>query len=73
MTSKYTIHIRRGELINNDPQKRCYNGCYYDAHMKWSDWELWINDYFFPTKESAEYTASLFAREDQQFKAVEVQ
>jgi hypothetical protein len=70
---KYTLYIRRGQLINDDPQKRCYNGCYFKSHMEWSDWELWIRDYFFSTKESAEYNASLFVRENQQFKVVEVQ
>ena len=34
----YTIHIRRGRLVIDDPQRRCYNGCYFASHMEWSDW-----------------------------------
>lgn len=69
---KYTLYIRRGKLVNDDVFRRCYNGCYYKSHIEWSPWELWINDYFFPTKEAAEYNANLFKREDQQFKVVEI-
>lgn len=69
---KYTLHIRRGRLVNDDPQKRCYNGCYYKSHIEWSPWELWSRDYSFDTKEKAEQTASLFRREDQQIKVVEI-
>lgn len=68
----YELHIRRGTLINTDPQRRCYNGAYFSAHMEWSAWELWIRDFTFDTLEKAEYTAKLFCRDDQQVKAVEV-
>jgi hypothetical protein len=35
----YELLIRRGVLINDDPQYRCYNGCYYKSHVEWSEWE----------------------------------
>lgn len=69
---KYTIHIRRGKLVIDDPQRRCYNGCYFASHMEWSDWEQWFQNDFYPTREAAEYTAKLFERDDQQFKVVEI-
>lgn len=69
----YTLFIRRGRLVNDDPQRRCYNGAYAKHHMEWSPWELWIKDYFFDSKEKAEHNASLFKRGDLQFKIVEVE
>jgi hypothetical protein len=68
----YTLYIRRGTIINTDPQRRCYYGAHASSRTDWSPWELWIKDYFFPTKESADHAASLFCREDQQLKAMEV-
>lgn len=70
---KYTLHIRRGRLINDDPQRRCYNGCFFKSHIEWSDWELWIKDYFFTTKEAAQHAANQFKRENQEFKVVGVE
>ena len=64
----YEVHIRRGTLINDDPQKRCYNGCYFKSHMEWGAWEKWMEG---PDKEWADRTVQLFQREDQQLKAVE--
>jgi hypothetical protein len=68
----YELHIRRGALVNTDPQRRCYYGAYFSSRMDWSPWELWIRDYTFDTLEKAAFTAKLFCREDQQVKAVEV-
>ena len=68
----YTLHIRRGVTINDDPLRRCYNGAYFKSHVEWSEWELWIKDYTFETYDKAEHTASLFRREDQQIKVVEL-
>jgi hypothetical protein len=31
--------IRRRILVNTDPQRRCYNGCYYSSELRWSAWE----------------------------------
>jgi hypothetical protein len=67
----YELHIRRGKLINDDPQKRCYDGAYYKSHIEWSPWEKWITGWTFTDKEAAETAAKLFCREDQQIKAVE--
>lgn len=65
----YELHIRRGIEYNTDPQRRCYNGCHASSEVVWSEWEKWLGGY--PTLESAEYAAKLFAREDQQFKVAE--
>ena len=70
---KYTLYIRRGKVVIDDPQRRCYNGCFYKSHVEWSPWELWIRDYFFDTKEKAEHAASLFRRENQQLKVVGIE
>ena len=35
----YTLHIRRGILVNTDPQRRCYNGCYFSYEYQWTRWE----------------------------------
>lgn len=63
----YEVHIRRGWLINDDPQKRCYNGCYYKSHMEWEPWKKWLDC---PDKESADRNVRLFQRGNQQLKAV---
>jgi hypothetical protein len=33
------IECRTRQLINTDPQRRCYNGCYYSTEIVWSGWE----------------------------------
>ena len=68
----YELHIRRGTLVNTDPQRRCYWGAHASSHVDWEPWELWIGDYTFATLEKAEHAAKLFCREDQQVRAVEV-
>lgn len=67
---KYDLHIRRGRLINTDPQRRCYNGCHYSSRIEWEPWEPWFMSY--PTREAAERSVRLFQRETQQLKVVEV-
>ena len=64
----YELHIRRGVVVNTDPQRRCYNGCHFSSRVDWSEWEKWLGGY--PTFESAEHAAKLFSREDLQFKVV---
>ena len=66
----YTLHIRRGILVNTDPQRRCYNGQHNSSRVDWGEWEPWFMSY--PTREDAERAVRLFQREDQQFKIVEV-
>jgi len=34
------IEVRCGGLYNNDPQRRCYNGCHYSTEFRWSEWEV---------------------------------
>ena len=68
----YELHIQRGQLVNTDPQKRCYWGAYASSRIDWEPWELWIKDFTFDTLEKAEHAAKLFCREDQQVKAVRV-
>lgn len=66
----YELHIRRGRLINDDPQRRCYNGAYFASHVEWEPWELWLKDMTYEKLEDAEQAARLFCRDDQQVKAV---
>ncbi len=63
----YEVHIRRGVLINDDPQKRCYNGCYFKSHIEWDEWEHWMD---YPSEEDAKRATRLFARDTQQLKVV---
>jgi hypothetical protein len=67
MEMTHEVHIRRGDLINDDPQRRCYNGCYFASHMEWGPWERWMD---YPSAESAELAVKLFARDTQQLKVV---
>jgi hypothetical protein len=59
--------IRRGTLINDDPQRRCYNGCYYKSHIEWTEWEHWMD---YPSEDAAKTAKRLFSRADQEFKVV---
>lgn len=61
------LHIRRGHIVNTDPQRRCYNGCHASSRIDWDEWEPWLD---YPTVEHAEYAAKLFTRENLQFKVV---
>lgn len=61
------LHIRRGVLVNTDPQRRCYNGCHFSSRVDWSEWEHWTD---YPTAEDAEQAKRLFQRENQEFKVV---
>ena len=73
MNTGYRLYMRRGTLINTDPQRRCYNGAYFSSYMEWSPWELWIKDLIYSTKKAADHTAKLFCREDQQVKAFPIE
>lgn len=65
--TKYEVHIRRGVLINDDPLSRCYNGCFYNFHVEWAEWEYWMD---YPDLESAGRACRIFARGNQQLKVV---
>lgn len=32
--------VRRRVLVNTDPLRRCYNGCYFSTELRWSEWEV---------------------------------
>lgn len=34
-----TIEMRRQIEFNNDPQRRCYNGCHFSTAFRWTPWE----------------------------------
>ena len=34
------IESRSRQLINTDPQRRCYNGCHYSSELVWTPWEV---------------------------------
>jgi len=34
------IVYRKRTLVNTDPQRRCYNGCYFSAELRWTPWEV---------------------------------
>lgn len=40
MTNTYNLYSKHKYFVNTDPQKRCYNGCYYSSEYRWSGWEL---------------------------------
>ena len=37
--SLHTIYTRQKTLVNTDPQRRCYNGCYFSYEYQWTRWE----------------------------------
>jgi len=34
----YTIRRRMLLVYNNDPQRRCYNGCHFSTAKEWGAW-----------------------------------
>ena len=34
------IEVRSREVYNNDPQRRCYNGCHFSTATRWLPWEV---------------------------------
>ena len=39
MVIKLIIEMRRKELVNTDPQGRCYNGAHFSSEMQYTGWE----------------------------------
>lgn len=39
MTKLYNIQQRKRQLINTDPQRRCYNGAHASYEIVWGPWE----------------------------------
>ena len=63
----HEVHIRHGRLVNDDPQRRCYHGCFYKSHWEWGPWEVWMDA---KSKEYAESIVRGFSRDTQQLKVV---
>jgi len=38
--AKFIIMRRMRQLVNTDPQRRCYNGCHAASELVWTDWEV---------------------------------
>ena len=38
--NKYYILYRSRQLINTDPQRRCYDGCHISSKLVWSGWDV---------------------------------
>lgn len=36
--TRYTIAFRQQIEVNNDPQRRCYNGCHFSTEKVWTPW-----------------------------------
>ncbi len=37
--TRYTVVVRKRVEVNTDPQRRCYNGCYFSSEMTWTPWQ----------------------------------
>jgi hypothetical protein len=35
---RYIVHSREKFEYNTDPQRRCYNGCYFASEWRWGPW-----------------------------------
>lgn len=33
------LQVKEQFFVNRDPQKRCYNGAYFDAGYEWGQWQ----------------------------------
>jgi hypothetical protein len=40
MSESRSILGRHKIFVNTDPQKRCYDGCYFSYRYDWSEWEV---------------------------------
>jgi hypothetical protein len=36
----FLIMTRKQVEVNNDPQRRCYNGCHFSTEKVWTDWSV---------------------------------
>lgn len=48
---EYVILTRMKNLVNTDPQRRCYDGCHFSSEYQWGEWE---DLEYFKVKEKAE-------------------
>ena len=56
---KFTVWFRRKVEINTDPQKRCYDGCYFSSKMEWTKWSSICS---YSTENFAKDSAATFKR-----------
>ena len=49
--STFDLLFREKVFVNTDPQRRCYNGCYFSGEYRWSAWGVLET---LPTAEAAE-------------------
>lgn len=40
MSQELVIMHRKNVFVNTDPQRRCYNGCFYSYEYHWGPWEV---------------------------------
>jgi hypothetical protein len=36
----FAIFFRKQQVMNTDPQRRCYNGCNFSDKIVWTGWEV---------------------------------
>jgi hypothetical protein len=36
----HIIMMRHLQLVNTDPQRRCYNGCHFKSELLWTAWSV---------------------------------
>lgn len=41
---RFTLEHRGTQLINTDPQRRCYNGCHAKSELVWEEWEIFTRN-----------------------------
>jgi len=37
---EYRLEIRNQQLVNTDPQRRCYNGAHCKSELIWTPWKV---------------------------------
>lgn len=75
--NNYNLYTRREITENNDPQRRCYNGCHYSTITYWGEWELLdiniaenkIEHKLTFWRELNEYSLSIGGRTKREYKA----
>ena len=40
MNVQYNLLTRHRQLVNTDPQRRCYDGCHFSSELVWTEWEI---------------------------------
>lgn len=69
----YIVQMRKKITYNNDPQRRCYNGCHFSTASYWGPWEIWQSE--IETKERAQeiraWCKDFFTNGTYQFRIVE--